>query len=159
MARAPDDSIYHALPIMDEALANGGLEILRAGLIDDELFVTARHAFKDPAPWGQVLADITRRLAQIYSLETDFTEAEALAEIEEAYAADLGAKPVRKKPARAGKAAPRKAGAPGKTPAVKSKAAKAGKPKAAADMRAKRAVAGSRAAAPRKPAPKARGKR
>ncbi|NVO17917.1 MAG: DUF5076 domain-containing protein, partial [Rhodoplanes sp.] len=122
MARTDDDNIYHALPIADDALANGGVEILRAGLIDDELFVTARHAFKDPAPWGQVLADITRRLAQIFSLETEYTEAEALAEIEEAYAADLGAKAVPEKPARKA-AAPRKAVA-AKGAAQKEKAAK-----------------------------------
>jgi hypothetical protein len=86
-----DKPIYDALTIPNEAIANGGVEILRAGLVDDELYVTARHAFKDPAQWGEVLADITRRLALLYSMETDLTEAEALTEIEEAYAAEMGA--------------------------------------------------------------------
>lgn len=86
-----DQPIYDALAIPNEAIANGGVEILRAGLVDDELYVTARHAFKDPAQWGEVLADITRRLALLYSMETDLTEAEALTEIEEAYAAEMGA--------------------------------------------------------------------
>jgi hypothetical protein len=86
-----DKPIYDALAIPNEAIANGGVEILRAGLVDDELYVTARHAFKDPAQWGEVLADITRRLALLYSIETDLSEAEALAEIEEAYAAEMGA--------------------------------------------------------------------
>jgi uncharacterized protein DUF5076 len=86
-----DKPIYDALAIPNEAIANGGVEILRAGLVDDELYVTARHAFKDPAQWGEVLADITRRLALLYSMETDLTEAEALTEIEEAYAAEMGA--------------------------------------------------------------------
>ena len=89
-----DKPIYDALPIPNEASANGGVEILRAGLVDDELYVTARHAFKDPADWGEVLADITRRLALLYSMETDLSEAEALTEIEEAYAAEMGAREV-----------------------------------------------------------------
>jgi uncharacterized protein DUF5076 len=94
MAGSSDKPLYDALAIPNEALANGGVEILRAGLIDDELYVTARHAFKDPAEWGEVLADITRRLALLYSMETDLSEAEALAEIEEAYAAEMGARVV-----------------------------------------------------------------
>jgi hypothetical protein len=154
MARTDDDAIYHALPIADDALANGGVEILRAGLIDDELFVTARHAFKDPAPWGQVLADITRRLAQIFSLETDFTEAEALAEIEEAYAADLGAKAVPEKPARKA-AAPRKAGAAKGAGTAAKRPAKPKAPKAPAS-RAKRTATRTKAAGPRKPASRPR---
>lgn len=91
MSSQSDKPIYDALAIPDEATANGGVEILRAGLVDDELFVAARHAFADPAQWGEVLADITRRLALLYSMETELTEAEALTEIEEAYAAEMGA--------------------------------------------------------------------
>lgn len=94
MPGSSDSPRYDALAIPAEAAANGGTEILRAGLIDDELCVTARHAFKDPADWGEVLADITRRLALLYSMETDLTEAEALAEIEEAYATEMGAREV-----------------------------------------------------------------
>jgi len=99
MSPQSDKPIYDALAIPDEAAANGGVEILRAGLVDDELYVAARHAFKDPAQWGEVLADITRRLALLYSMETDLTEAEALTEIEEAYAAEMGAKVIEDQPA------------------------------------------------------------
>ena len=106
MSTSSESPTYDALAIPNEALANGGTEILRAGLIDDELYVTARHAFKDPAQWGEVLADITRRLALLYSMETDLSETEALVEIEEAYAAEMGAKVVEDE------AAPSSAGAP-----------------------------------------------
>ena len=41
-----DMRIYEALVIPNEALDKGGLEILRAGLVDDELYVTARRVFK-----------------------------------------------------------------------------------------------------------------
>jgi hypothetical protein len=104
MSQLDERPVYQALALPNEAIANGGLEILRAGIIDDELFVSARHAFKDPAQWGEVLADITRRLALLYSMETDLEEAEAIAEIEEAYAAAMGARVVedpkaRRKPA------------------------------------------------------------
>ena len=91
------------------------LEILRAGLVDDELYVTARRVFTDPATWGEVLADIARRLALLHSAEGEYEEAEVLAAIESAFAADLGApvikdaprparKKARKSPARATRA-------------------------------------------------------
>ncbi len=108
-----DKPIYQALALPNEAISNGGVEILRAGLIDGELYVNARHAFKDAAQWGEVLADITRRLALLYSAETDLTEKEAIAEIEEAYMADMGAAVVRDaKPAKKASARPKR-----KTPA------------------------------------------
>lgn len=85
--------VYQALALPSEALANGGIEVLRAGIIDDELYVTARRAFKDPAQWGEVLADITRRIGLLYAAETDLTEKEIIAAIESAFAAKLGAPP------------------------------------------------------------------
>src|SRR3990170_3761962 len=100
MPAPSDKSIYQALALPNEALANGGIEILRAGLIDDELYVTARHAFKDAAQWGEVLADITRRLGLLYAAETDLSEKEAIAEIEEAYMAEMGAKVIEEESAR-----------------------------------------------------------
>ncbi len=104
-------SVYQALALPNAALANGGVEILRAGMIDDELYVTARRAFRDPAKWGDVLADIARRIALLYSAEdTDLTEKEILAEIEAAFAADLGAPLIKDRPKR--KSARRKPRAP-----------------------------------------------
>ena len=91
MPTVSDHKIYDALALPSEALDNGGVEILRAGLIDDELYVTARRAFNDPATWGEVLADIARRLALLHSAEGEYEEAEVLAAIESAFAADLGA--------------------------------------------------------------------
>jgi hypothetical protein len=91
MPAADDQKIYEALVIPNEALDQGGVEILRAGLVADDLYVTARRAFVDPATWGEVLGDITRRLAHIYANEGELTQKEALAAIMSAYAADLGA--------------------------------------------------------------------
>jgi hypothetical protein len=131
-----DSPIYEALVIPNEALANGGVEILRAGLVDHELYVTARRVFPDPATWGEVLGDITRRLALIYSAEGEFEEKEVLAAIESAFAADLGApvissrKPPRRKSAKApdgsrAKKAAKKTAKTKKTPAKKTAKRKA----------------------------------
>jgi hypothetical protein len=91
MAGPDDNPIYEALVIPNEALDKGGLEILRAGLIEDELYVTARPTFDHPSVWGEVLADITRRISQLYAGDGKYTQKDALAAISGAYAADLGA--------------------------------------------------------------------
>ena len=94
-----DHEIYDALAIPNDALDKGGVEMLRAGVVDEELFVTARRAFADPAHWGYVLADITRRLATLYAAEGDFTEAKVSAVIAATFARSLrtsGARAARK---------------------------------------------------------------
>ena len=61
MANGNDDPrIYQALALPEQALENGGLEILRLGIIDDELYVSALPAFKAPAQWGEVLAEVAQ---------------------------------------------------------------------------------------------------
>jgi hypothetical protein len=86
MAFVSEHKIYDALPISNDALDRGGVELLRAGVVDEELFITARPVFPEPAHWGWVLADITRRLASIYAMEGKFTEAEVSAAIAGAFA-------------------------------------------------------------------------
>jgi hypothetical protein len=108
MSQFSEEHVYDALALPNDALANGGVEILRAGIIDDELFVTARHAFTDPAQWGEVLAEIVRRLAKLYAAEGELDAEEALAAIAAAFAADLGA-PMIEKPKPARKPAAKKA--------------------------------------------------
>jgi|SRR5215470_5127411 len=106
----PDDRrIYEALALPAEALDKGGLEILRAGLIEDELYVEARRVFKDPATWGEVLGDIARRIAAIYSLEDSApSEKDIVADIVEAFASEMGLTPVKttSKPAKKKQARP-----------------------------------------------------
>ena len=62
-----DPRVYQALALPNEAIANGGNEILRVGVIDGDLFVSARTAFQHPSKWGEVLADVTGRLAALYA--------------------------------------------------------------------------------------------
>ena len=123
-----DPRIYDALALPNEAIANGGVEILRAGLIDEELYVTARRAFVDVAVWGEVLADIARRLALIHSAEGEYTEAEALAAIESAFAADLGATAVKSSAGKPAAKPKRQAAAkPARKPATRTAAKSARK--------------------------------
>ena len=96
MAEADAKKGYEALPVPDEAAADGGVELLRVAVSDDELFILARPALKDPAEWGEILGEITRRLGLLYAMgDTGFDERDVIVAIEEAYAAEMGAKPVR----------------------------------------------------------------
>ena len=123
-----DPRVYQALALPDDALDKGGIEILRAGVINDELYVSARNVLQDMAQWGEVLADITRRIAELVAAEGEYSEQEAIAAIASAFAADLGAPavPAAKPTRKAGKGAKR-ARRPAKKPAkrpAKSRAAR-----------------------------------
>ncbi len=80
---------YDTLPVADEALDRGGVELLRAGLAKEELFVTVRRAFETPDQWGGVLADITLHLAAIYSADSDLTKDNVIAIVAETFARSL----------------------------------------------------------------------
>ena len=97
MAQGNDDPrIYQALALPEQALEKGGLEILRAGIVEDELYVSALPAFKAPGQWGEVLADIARRLGAIYAAQMPgMTKKDVTVQIAEAFVADMGAKPVK----------------------------------------------------------------
>ncbi len=117
---APDDtSLYDALDIPHEARERGGVEILRAGMMSNELFVAARAAFDDPAMWGEVLADITRRIARLYAAGGKLTHKDALSAIEGAFAAELGA-PVASRTRRKAKRGKARARARAKPPTKKT---------------------------------------
>ena len=116
MAQGNDDPrVYQALALPEQALGQGGLEILRAGIVEDELYVSALPAFKAPGQWGEVLADIARRIGAIYAAQMPgMTKKDITVQIAEAFAADMGAKPVK-----AVAAKPRAAKKPVKKPAKK----------------------------------------
>jgi len=118
MAFRTDYEIYDALPISSDVLGKGGVELLRAGLVKEELFITARRAFAEPAQWGYVLADITRRLAAIYAAESDLTEAAVSAAIAGTFARSLRSGGERAKPTEP--ARPRSRREPSPNPPAKS---------------------------------------
>ena len=113
MAKGNDDPrIYQALALPEQALENGGVEILRLGIIDDELYVSSLPAFKAPAQWGEVLAEVANRLGAIYAAQkSGLSKRDVTIQIAEAFAAEMGARPVKAdnaKPARAATKSPRK---------------------------------------------------
>ena len=138
---------YDTLPVADEALDKGGVELLRAGLADEELYVTVRRAFETPDQWGAVLADITLHLAALYSQDGDLTKDNVIAIVAQGFAQSLGpvvkssakgksARPLGKAPARKGKGLA-KSTAKVKTPA-KAKAAARSASKAVAGRKGAR---------------------
>jgi hypothetical protein len=110
MANGDDDPrIYQALALPQQALDHGGAEILRAGIVEDALYVTARRAFEDPGKWGEVLAEIAGRLGAIYAAErSGLSKKDVTVQIAEAFVAEMGAKSVAKSPAKPGKTTAKK---------------------------------------------------
>jgi hypothetical protein len=87
MAFVGNHPIYDALLISNDVLDKGGVELLRAAIVDEELFVAVRReAFVGHGPWGFVLADIARRLASLYAADGQLTEAEVTTTIADEFA-------------------------------------------------------------------------
>ena len=109
MAIGEDDPrVYRALALPEKALERGGVEILRLGIVDDELYVSSLPAFEAPAQWGEVLAQVAQRLGAIYAAQkTGLSKKDVTVEIVEAFAAEMGAKPVKAKTVKAKPAAPK----------------------------------------------------
>ena len=81
--------IFDALVIQPDALDKGGVEVLRAAIVDGDLHVTLRRAFDDPATWGVLLADVARHVARIYASEDKAKEDATLAEITAGFNAEM----------------------------------------------------------------------
>ena len=91
-----DSRVYQALALPNEALEKGGLEILRVGLIEDELYISARPVLGQVSQWGEVLAEAARRLGAIYAAQTQgLSKKDVTVQIAEAFMADMGAVPVK----------------------------------------------------------------
>lgn len=80
---------FEALNVPPDALENGGIEILRASVSEGSVSIALRRAFDDPFTWGVLLVDLARHAARIYAMETDLSEADALAEIVAGIQAEL----------------------------------------------------------------------
>ncbi len=72
---------FDALSIPPDALEKGGVEVLRASVVDDTVSIALRRSFEDPFTWGVLLVDLARHAARTYALETQMSEEEALADI------------------------------------------------------------------------------
>ena len=87
----PDKSqpTFDALVIPPTALEQGGVEVLRAAIVDGGLHVSLRRAFDDPEAWGMLIADVARHVARIYATENKFREEETLERIRALFNAEL----------------------------------------------------------------------
>ena len=83
--------IFDALHIPPTALEQGGVEVLRAAIVDGGLHVALRRAFDDPEAWGMLIADIARHVARIYATEDKFREEETTERIRALYEAEMDA--------------------------------------------------------------------
>ena len=83
--------VFDALHIPPTALEQGGVEVLRAAVVEGGLHVSLRRAFDDPEAWGMLLADVTRHIARIYAGEGKFREEETIERIRALYDAEMDA--------------------------------------------------------------------
>jgi Domain of unknown function (DUF5076) len=82
---------FDALHVPPGALERGGVEVLRAAIVEGGLHVSLRRAFDDPQAWGMLIADITRHAARIFATETNLTEEQAVERIRSMFDAEMDA--------------------------------------------------------------------
>jgi hypothetical protein len=82
---------FDALVIPPTALEQGGVEVLRAAVVDGGLHVSLRRAFEDPEAWGMLIADVARHVARIYATEGNFPEEQTLERIRALFNAEMDA--------------------------------------------------------------------
>ena len=71
--------VFDALHVPPAALDQGGVEIMRAVIVDGALHVSLLRAFDDPEAFGMMIADITRHVGRIYA--DKFPEAQTIERI------------------------------------------------------------------------------
>jgi len=73
---------FDALAIPNDALEKGGVEILRASIVEGELHLTLRRAFEQPEKWGGILSETITRIARVYAAaDKKFNEKDVTARI------------------------------------------------------------------------------
>ncbi len=96
-SRDPDLPPFEALIIPNEAVERGGVEILRAAIIDGQLHVTLRRTFEHPDPWGGLLSEVARRVARIYAADGMLEEGEVVFRIHSSFVSESRARSSRGK--------------------------------------------------------------
>jgi hypothetical protein len=80
---------FEALHIPPTALEQGGVEVLRAAVVEGGLHVSLRRAFDDPEAWGMLLADIARHVARIYEKENQIPEDQTIERVRNMFDAEM----------------------------------------------------------------------
>lgn len=101
---------FDALAIPSDALEKGGVEILRASVVEGELHLTMRRSFEKPEEWGGILSEIVRRIGRVYAnADKKFNEEDVAARIRSSFAGkEMTAVPAKKAKPRSKKKAPAK---------------------------------------------------
>ena len=81
MIRDPNAPKFEALIIPNEALESGGIEVLRAAIVEGQLHVTLRPTFPQPDRWGGLLSEVARRIARAYAADGRLDEGEVMVRI------------------------------------------------------------------------------
>jgi hypothetical protein len=81
--------VFDALHVPPAALDQGGVEVLRAVIIDGALHVSLRRAFDDAEAWGMLIADVTRHIARIYAKESALSEDQVIERVRSIYDAEM----------------------------------------------------------------------
>jgi hypothetical protein len=81
--------VFDALHIPPAALEQGGVELLRAVIVDGGLHVSLRRAFDEPDAWGVLIADVARHVARVYASETAMTEDQVLERVRAMFEAEM----------------------------------------------------------------------
>src|SRR3712207_350710 len=83
------DPKFEALSLPPDVLEKGGVEILRASVVDGAVSVALRRAFDDPFTWGVLFVDLARHAARVYAMETELSEQDAMQAIAAGIKAEL----------------------------------------------------------------------
>jgi hypothetical protein len=82
---------FQPLGIPPIALEHGGVEIVRAVVVQGGLHVSIIRAFDDPQAWGVLIADVARHAARVFARETKITEDQAIEKIRNMFDAEMDA--------------------------------------------------------------------
>jgi hypothetical protein len=90
-AMDPNDAppAFDALHVPPAALEQGGVEVLRAVIVDGGLHVSLRRAFDEPDVWGMLIADLTRHVARIYANEGPMSQDQVIERVRSIYEAEM----------------------------------------------------------------------
>ena len=100
MTRDPNLTPFEALIIPNDALERGGIEILRAAIIEGHLHVTLRRTFENPDQWGGLLSEVARRVARIYAADGALDEGEVVFRIHSSFVSESSVRSSRAKKSR-----------------------------------------------------------
>jgi hypothetical protein len=89
MSASDSSPVFDALHVPPAAFEQGGVEVLRAVVVDGALHISLRRAFDDPEAWGMLISDVARHVARIYATEDKFRESETLERIRSLFNAEM----------------------------------------------------------------------